>query len=267
MTHLHFTFENEKNHLYLVLEVRSRKTFLFQRDLWTIIHRENDQELKRWILYNKYKLFSHNLKEHLTFLYNNNSLGWGGWLQLQLVLPLQVKTNLVNSREFSIKNLISAFSLSSDARSQLYFPSQLSGNDECCYFCKLSLFCSGLKWVCTAQQVIMTNNVQPFCQRTVWLSAGFPHDNSRNGKVNFSNSDREKLELKIYLPGNNQYHKIMEKVAQSQQKSTNIYCFWFLIRYQMFDNIILLFSRYFCSTFLNKRNALRIKIDFIAKLY
>ena len=151
-------------------------------------------------MYNKYKPFSHNLVEHLTFLVSNtNSSGGGGWLQLQLVLPLQVKTNLVNTGEFSIKNLISAFSLSSDARSQLYFPSQPSGNDECCYFCcQLSLFSSGLKW--SSSGVTVTNNVQPVCQRAVRVSAGFPHDNSRNGKVNFltfSHSGREEVELKI----------------------------------------------------------------------
>ena len=126
--------KNRKSSLFGVRSYKQKDFFLFQRDLWTIIHRENDQELKRRILYNKYKPFSHNLAEHLTFSFNNNSLGGRGWLQLQLVLSVQVKTNLVNTREFSINNLISAFSLSSDVRSQLYFPSQLSGNDECCCY-------------------------------------------------------------------------------------------------------------------------------------
>ena len=131
-----------KNFFIWCQKLQAKDFFLFQGDLCTIIHRENDQELKRRILYNKYNPFSHNLAEHLAFLYNNNSLGGRGWLQLQLVLSVQVKTNLVNTGEFSIKNLISAFSLSSDARSQLYFPSQLSGNAECfCYFknCLLTL--------------------------------------------------------------------------------------------------------------------------------
>lgn len=65
----------KKNTSLFGLKVRSGKSFLIPGGSLDNNSGGNDQELKRRILYNKYKPFSHNLTEHLTFSNNNYSLG------------------------------------------------------------------------------------------------------------------------------------------------------------------------------------------------